>query len=152
MCCTRSRPCGLCMKCSISHLNVVLQIFKQVVTRLLSSRYQDVFVLLVSSCCDKVRNKLLSPCYKVPLITITELLQVVPTRLIQTVRNKMLRNPGRLVQKAKPKFVTDSSLRSNLAINEVLCIYIQQCNFILLINILYSTTYQTICSFYVEFF
>jgi hypothetical protein len=31
----------------------LLKIGKQVVTRLLSSRYQDVFVLLVPSCCDK---------------------------------------------------------------------------------------------------
>ena len=31
----------------------LLQICKQVVTRLLSSRYQDVFALLVPSCCDK---------------------------------------------------------------------------------------------------
>ena len=31
----------------------LLKIGKQVVTRLLSSRYQDVFALLVPSCCDK---------------------------------------------------------------------------------------------------
>ena len=37
----------------------------QVVTRLLSSRYQDVFALLVPSCCDKSGTKFLSPCYKV---------------------------------------------------------------------------------------
>ena len=49
------------------------------------------FALLVPSCCDKtVWNKLLSPnCYKVG--DGTDLLQVVPTRLIYAVRNKLLR-------------------------------------------------------------
>ena len=63
--------------------------YKQVVTRLLSSRYQDVFALLVPSCCDKSGTS----CYHLVsrLMTVTDLLQVVPTRLIQAVRNKLLR-------------------------------------------------------------
>jgi hypothetical protein len=67
----------------------LLQICKQVVTRLLSSRYQDVFALLVLSCCDKSGTS----CYHLvtKLMTVTDLLQVVPTRLIQAVRNKLLR-------------------------------------------------------------
>jgi hypothetical protein len=58
------------------------------VTRLLSSRYQDVFALLVPSCCDKSGTS----CYHIVtrLMTITDLLQVIPTRLIQAVRNKLL--------------------------------------------------------------
>jgi hypothetical protein len=60
---------------------------EQVVTSLLSSRgYQDVFALLVSSCCDRSGTS----CNH--LLTITDLLQVVPTRPIQwAVRNKSLR-------------------------------------------------------------
>ena len=67
----------------------LLQICKQVVTKLLSSRYQDVFALLVPSCCDKSGTS----CYHLRprLMTVTDLLQVVPTRLIQAVRNKLLR-------------------------------------------------------------
>ena len=66
-----------------------LQICKQVATRLLSSRYQDVVALLVPSCCDKSGTS----CYHLVtrLMTVTDLLQVVPTRLIQAVRNKLLR-------------------------------------------------------------
>jgi hypothetical protein len=61
----------------------------QVVTKLLSSRYRDVFALLVPSCCDKSGTS----CYHLVtrLMTVTDLLQVVPTRLIQAVRNKLLR-------------------------------------------------------------
>ena len=66
----------------------LLKICKQVVTRLLSSRYQDVFVLLVPSCCDKSGTS----CYHLVtrLMTVTDLLQVVPTKLKQAVRNKLL--------------------------------------------------------------
>jgi hypothetical protein len=58
-------------------------------TRLLSSQYQDVFALFVPSCCDKSGTS----CYHLVtrLMTVTDLLQVVPTRLIQAVRNKLLR-------------------------------------------------------------
>jgi hypothetical protein len=67
----------------------LLQICKQVVTRLLSSRYQDVFALLVLSCCDRSGPS----CYHLVtrLLMVIDLLQVVPTRLIQAVRNKLLR-------------------------------------------------------------
>jgi non-homologous end joining protein Ku len=67
----------------------LLQICKQVVARLLSNQYQDVFALLVPSCCDKSGTS----CYHLVrrLMTVTDLLQVVPTRLIQAVRNKLLR-------------------------------------------------------------
>jgi hypothetical protein len=67
----------------------LLQICKQVVTRLLSSRYQDVFALLVPSCCDKSGTS----CYHlvIGLMTVTDLLQVIPTRPIQAVCNKLLR-------------------------------------------------------------
>jgi hypothetical protein len=67
----------------------LLQTCKQVVRRLLSSQYQDVFVLLVPSCCDKSETS----CYRLvsSLMTVTDLLQVVPTRLAQAVRNKLLR-------------------------------------------------------------
>jgi hypothetical protein len=67
----------------------MLQICKQVVTRLLSSRYQDVFALFVPSCCDKFGTS----CHHLVtrLMTVTDFLQVVPTRLIQAVRNKLLR-------------------------------------------------------------
>jgi hypothetical protein len=48
-----------------------------------------VFALLVPSCCDKSGTS----CYHLVtrLMTVTDLLQVVPTRLIQAVRNKLLR-------------------------------------------------------------
>ena len=67
-----------------------LRICKQVATRLLSSRHQDVFALLVPSCCDKSGTS----CYHLVtrLMMVTDLLQVVPPRLIQTVRNKLLRD------------------------------------------------------------
>ena len=67
----------------------LLQICKQVVARLLASQFQDVFALLVPSCCDKSGTS----CYHLVtrLMTVTDLLQVVPTRLIQAVRNKLLR-------------------------------------------------------------
>jgi hypothetical protein len=47
------------------------------------------FSLLVPSCCDKSGTS----CYHLVtrLMTVTDLLQVVPTRLIQAVRNKLLR-------------------------------------------------------------
>ena len=47
------------------------------------------FALLVPSCCDKSGTS----CYHLVtrLMTVTDLLQVVPTRLIQAVRNKLLR-------------------------------------------------------------
>jgi hypothetical protein len=47
-----------------------------------------VFALLVPSCCDKSGTI----CYHLVtrLMTVTDLLQVVPTRLIQAVRNKLL--------------------------------------------------------------
>jgi hypothetical protein len=47
-----------------------------------------VFKLLVPSCCDKSGTS----CYHLVtrLMTVTDLLQVVPTRLIQAVRNKLL--------------------------------------------------------------
>jgi hypothetical protein len=64
----------------------VIKTIKQVATRLLSSRYRDVFALLVPSRCDKSGTS----CYHLVtrLMTVTDLLQVVPTRLIQVVRNK----------------------------------------------------------------
>jgi hypothetical protein len=48
-----------------------------------------VFSLLVPSCCDKSGTS----CYHLvtKLMMVTDLLQVVPTRLIQAVRNKLLR-------------------------------------------------------------
>ena len=47
------------------------------------------FALLVPSCCDKSGTS----CYHLftRLMTVIDLLQVVPTRLIQAVRNKFLR-------------------------------------------------------------
>ena len=47
------------------------------------------FALLVPSCCDKSGTS----CYHLVtrLMTVTDLLQVVPTRLIPAVRNKLLR-------------------------------------------------------------
>jgi hypothetical protein len=68
---------------------VAIEKCKQVVTRLLASRYQDVFALLVPSCCDKSGTS----CYHLAtrLMTVTDLLQVVPTRLIQAVRDKLPR-------------------------------------------------------------
>ena len=59
------------------------------VTRLLSSRYQDAFVLLVPSCCDKAETS----CYRLVTswMTVTGLLQVVSTRLMQAVsRHRLL--------------------------------------------------------------
>jgi hypothetical protein len=55
----------------------------------LSSRYQDVFALLVPSCCEKSGRS----CYHLVtrLMTLTDLLQVVPTTQIQAVCNKLLR-------------------------------------------------------------
>jgi hypothetical protein len=68
----------------------LLQICKQVVTRLLSNRYQDVFALLVPSCCAKSGTSCSHLVTR--LITVTDLLlQVVPKRLKQAVRNKLLR-------------------------------------------------------------
>jgi hypothetical protein len=67
----------------------LLQICKQVVTKLLTSRYLDVFALLVPSCCDKSGTSWYHLVTR--LMTVTDLLQVVPTRLIQAVRNKLLR-------------------------------------------------------------
>jgi hypothetical protein len=67
----------------------MLQICKQVVARLLPSRYQDVFALLVPSCCDKSGTSYYHLVTR--LMTVTDLLQVVSTRLIQAVRNKLLR-------------------------------------------------------------
>ena len=65
------------------------QVVTDLQTSWLSSRYQDVFALLVPSCCDKSGTS----CYHLvtSLMTVTDLLQVVPTRLIQAVRNKLLR-------------------------------------------------------------
>jgi hypothetical protein len=58
-------------------------------SRLLWNWYQDVFALLVPSCCDKSGTS----CYHLVtrLMTVTDLLQVLQTRLIQAVRNKLLR-------------------------------------------------------------
>ena len=59
----------------------MLQICKQVVTRfVVKPQYQDVFALLVPSCCDKSGTS----CYHLVtrLMTVTDLLQVVPTSLI----------------------------------------------------------------------
>ena len=66
-----------------------VQICKQVVTRLLSSRYKNVFALLVRNCCDKSGTS----CSHVVtrLVTVTDLLQDVRRRLIQAVLNKLLR-------------------------------------------------------------
>ena len=68
--------------------NIRKFIYKYRVCRLLLSRYQDVFALLVPSCCDKSGTS----CYHLVtrLMAVTDLLQVVPTRLIQAVRNKLL--------------------------------------------------------------
>jgi hypothetical protein len=70
-------------------INPGLFLCKQVVTRLLSSRYQDVFALLVPSCCNKSGPS----CYHLvtKLMTVTDSQQIVPTRLIQAVLNKFLR-------------------------------------------------------------
>ena len=74
--------------CTHVKIRKLLQICRQVVTRLLSSRYQDVFTLLVPSCCDKS----VTSCYHLVtrLLAVTDLLQVVATRLIQAIRNKLL--------------------------------------------------------------
>jgi hypothetical protein len=73
----------LCERLDRTHVQSrkLLQIWKQlVVIRLLSSRYQDVFALLVPSCCDKCGTS----CYHLVTrsMTVTDLLQVVPTRPI----------------------------------------------------------------------
>jgi hypothetical protein len=64
----------------------------QVATRLLWSRYQDVFALLVPSCCDKSHG---TSCYHLVtrLMTVTDLLYKLfqQQKLIQAVRNKLLR-------------------------------------------------------------
>ena len=95
----REHPKTACLRQPISHFCIMpythvkthelLQICKQVVTRLLSRQYQDVFALLVPSCCDKSGTS----CYHLVtrLMTVINLLQVVPTRLVQGVRNKLLR-------------------------------------------------------------
>jgi hypothetical protein len=74
--------------CTRVKTHKLVQICKQIVTTL-SSRFQDVFALLVPSCCVKSGTS----CYRLVtrLMTATDLLQVVPTRLIQAVRNKLLR-------------------------------------------------------------
>ena len=91
VCLDLKRYCHLRMADLYTHVKTLKlsQICKQVVARLLSSRYQDVFALLVPSCCDKSETS----CYHLVtrLMTVTDLLQVVPTRLIQAVRNKLLR-------------------------------------------------------------
>jgi hypothetical protein len=68
-------------------VTIYMHICKQVVRRLLSSRYHDVFALLVPSCCDKSGTS----CYHLVtrLMTATVLLQVVPTRLIQAVSSQV---------------------------------------------------------------
>jgi hypothetical protein len=85
------QPCNILVISACIHVKTrkLLQICKQVVTRLLRSRYQDVFALLVPSCCDKSGTS----CYHLVtrLMTVTDLLQVIPTRLTQAVRNKLLR-------------------------------------------------------------
>ena len=80
----------------VTHVKKLLQIFKQVVTRLLLSRYQDVFALLVSSCCDKSKT---SCCHLVArLMTLTDLLQVGSNKtntdcLYQVVQTVCIRRP-----------------------------------------------------------
>jgi uncharacterized MnhB-related membrane protein len=65
---------------------VTMLLFYQVATRL--SLTTCVSTLLVPSCCDKSGTS----CYHLVtrLMTVTDLLQVVPTRLIQAVCNKLL--------------------------------------------------------------
>ncbi len=72
----------------INTRNTFLHACKQVATKLLSSRYQDVFALLVPSCCDKSGIS----CYQhvTRSMTLKDLLQFVPTILIHAVRNKLL--------------------------------------------------------------
>jgi hypothetical protein len=55
----------------------------------LSSRHHDVIAVLLPSRCDKSGTS----CYYLftRFMTVTNLLQVVPTRLIQAVRNRLLR-------------------------------------------------------------
>jgi hypothetical protein len=67
--------------CKQEKMRKFLQIWKQSCTARLSSRYQDIFGLLVPSCCYR---------FVTELMTVTGLLQVVPTRLIQAVRNKFV--------------------------------------------------------------
>ena len=78
-----------CPKIILACIYLFLNICKQVVTRLLSSWYQDVFALLVPSCCVKSWTS----CYQhvTRLTTVTDLLQIVPTTLIQAVRKRSLR-------------------------------------------------------------
>ena len=74
-----------------THVNTrkLLQICKQVVTRLLSSRYQDLFARLVSSCCGKSEIS----CYHL----VTRLMKVADfatsccNKIMQSDRNKLLR-------------------------------------------------------------
>jgi hypothetical protein len=74
-----------------THVNTrkLLQICKQVVTRLLSSRYQDLFALLVPSCCDKSGTS----CHHL----VTRLMKVADfatsccNKIMQSDRNKLLR-------------------------------------------------------------
>jgi hypothetical protein len=80
---------GICMICTHVKSRKLFQICKPVVTRLWWSRYQDVSPLLVPSCCDKSGTSWYHLVTR--LMTVTDLLQVVPTRLIQAVRNKLLR-------------------------------------------------------------
>ena len=68
----------------------LLQICKQVVSKQgYKSISRDVLPLLVPSCCDKSGTS----CYHLVtrLMMVTDFLQVVPKRLIQSVRNKLLR-------------------------------------------------------------
>ncbi len=63
---------------------------EQASTRLFSSQYQDVFALLVSSCCDKSGTSYYHLATR--LMTATDLIQVVPTRLIQATRNMLMKS------------------------------------------------------------
>jgi hypothetical protein len=85
----------VCNQTDYSYTCKNVQVVTDLLTRLLSSRYQDVFALLVSSCCDKSGTS----CYHLVtrLMTVTDLLQVVPTKLIQAVRNQLLRACYQLV-------------------------------------------------------
>jgi hypothetical protein len=84
-----SRRCVLSSVVTSRQIAQVVTDLQQAVTRLLSSWYQDVFALLVPSCCDKSETS----CYHLVtrLMMVTDFLQVVPKRLIQSVRNKLLR-------------------------------------------------------------
>jgi hypothetical protein len=65
----------------------LLQICKQVVTRLLSSRYQDVFALLVSSCCDKSGTS----CYHISCYEVDDGNRLATSCSTKAVCNKLLR-------------------------------------------------------------